>query len=553
MDGASKTYNFSDWMKHLWCEILFPAKDIVSLEKGKLSHRLILCFVAITLLFCRLDFSLFEPDETRYAEIPREMLANDEWLVPLLGGEPYLDKPPLLYWLTMLSYKSFGVGVWQARLIPILALFLCLILTYELGKKIIGSVEAFAGTLLLCLCPGFIIMGKLLVLDGLLSMCVLGALLSGLLAIRNTEFSMGWWVASGIFAALGVITKGPIAIVLTAPCFYLITKIDDRFSKPSIKAWGIWFVSSLLIFSPWFIMVAIRRPEFLSHFVWEHHVMRFLEPFDHQRGVFFYVPVLLGGMMPLVFILWPWMKSIQSVLPEQRSTRSKETGFLLLAGFWCVFFFSLSGCKLPTYILPAFPPLALMFGAFLVRNHYLEQKFTRLVAGVCFILLCFSQWIVLPWYADYRSPMVARNIVNDLCKDENQEVACYPRECNALAFYLGRDDFKNFRSKDFDEFREALLSREKTVVFCTHRHALQGLKQLLPDMLEVHQEYRINLKEPGFLPKDLAKKVPKILGETALGLCDIAVIGHKAPETIRTASYKPESVGRKSQTPSKPR
>ncbi len=539
MDGVGKANNFNDWMKHLWCEILFPACDSLPPQKGRLSHRFILLVVALLLLFCRLDFSLFEPDETRYAEIPREMLANNEWLVPLLGSEPYLDKPPLLYWLTMVSYQAFGVGVWQARLVPAIALFLGLILTYELGRRIVGSVEAFAGALFLLLCPGFIIMGKLLVLDGLLSMCILGALFTGLLAIRKNELRVGWWIASGIFAALGVITKGPIAIVLTAPCFYLITRIDARFVKPSLKAWGMWFGLSMVLFLPWFIFVAIRRPEFLSHFVWEHHVMRFLEPFDHQRGVFFYIPILLGGMLPLLFVLWPWLKSIQSVVPEQRNNRSKETGFLLLAGFWCLFFFSLSGCKLPTYILPAFPPLALMFGAFLVRNHYLEKKSTMVIAGMLFLLLGAVQWVVMPWYADFRSPLIAKNIIRELCIDESQAVVCYPRECNAVAFYLGRDDFKNYRSKDFDEFRDVLLSRKKTVVLCTHRHALQGLKQLLPDELQVMQEYRLNLKEPGFLPKELARKAPKLLGETALGLCDIAVIEHRVASTVRTTSFKP--------------
>ncbi len=546
MDGTNKPMNLQQWFNYLWSELLFlgsetekDASENKNLRFGKLSHRVLLLICASLFLFCRIDFSLFEPDETRYAEIPREMLAREEWLIPILGGEPYLDKPPLLYWLTILSYKAFGVGVWQARLIPILALFIGIVLAYELGRKIVGSKEAFIGTLFLLFCPGFIIMGKLLVLDGLLAVTVLGSLLCGVLAIRNISFEYRWWIASGIFASLGVITKGPIAIVLTAPCFFLIGWIDLRFLRPSLKSWCVWLLLSISIFFPWFILVALRRPEFFSHFIWEHHLMRFLEPFDHQRGIFFYIPVLLGGMFPVMFVLWPWLKSMVSTKVEQRAMRSKEIGFLLLSGFWCLFFFSLSGCKLPTYILPAFAPLALMFGSFLVRNNYLEAKMTKFIALVFFIMIGLSQWVVIPWYADYRSPLLASKVINALCDDSGQSVVCYPRECNAVAFYLGRDDLKNYRSKDFDEFREELLSREKTVVLCTHRHALQGLKQLLPAELVVQQEYRVNLKSPIFLPKDIARNIPKLLGETALGLCDVAVIEHRLPNTIRTTSFKP--------------
>jgi 4-amino-4-deoxy-L-arabinose transferase-like glycosyltransferase len=109
-----------------------------------------------------MSFPLFEPDEGRYAEIPREMLARGEWVVPYLHGQPYLDKPPLVYWLVMGCYRLLGVHDWAARLVPALAVHGCVLLTYLLGRRLLGERAAFWGALALTLAPGFSSMGRLL-------------------------------------------------------------------------------------------------------------------------------------------------------------------------------------------------------------------------------------------------------------------------------------------------------------------------------------------------------------------------------------------------------
>src|SRR5581483_9592742 len=131
------------------------------------------------LLYPCLSFYLFEPDEGRYAEIPREMLARGEWALPYLQGKPYLDKPPLLYWLVMTSYSLLGVHDWAARLVPALAVHGCVLLLYLLGRRSLGERAAFWGALLLALSPGFAGMGRLLLLDGVLAFWVTLSLLSG--------------------------------------------------------------------------------------------------------------------------------------------------------------------------------------------------------------------------------------------------------------------------------------------------------------------------------------------------------------------------------------
>src|SRR5437764_4043728 len=156
------------WLPFLWSKILFPGAAR-PLEPPRLWSVLLLLVVPGVFLYPCLSFHLFEPDEGRYAEIPREMLARGEWVVPYLQSEPYLDKPPLLYWLVIVSYKLFGVHDWSARLVPALAIHGAVLLVYLLGRRSLGERSAFWGALLLSLAPGFMSMGRLLMLDGLLA------------------------------------------------------------------------------------------------------------------------------------------------------------------------------------------------------------------------------------------------------------------------------------------------------------------------------------------------------------------------------------------------
>src|SRR6202023_1162598 len=108
-----------------------------------------LLFVPAVLLYACLSFHLFEPDEGRYAEIPREMAERGDWVVPRLQGEPYLDKPPLFYWCVIGSYWLFGIGDAVARLVPALAIHACVLLTYLFGRRSLGERAAFWGALIL--------------------------------------------------------------------------------------------------------------------------------------------------------------------------------------------------------------------------------------------------------------------------------------------------------------------------------------------------------------------------------------------------------------------
>src|SRR5436190_16608296 len=170
--------SFVSCLPFVWSRILFPgaARDHTACRRPAL---LLLLLLPGLLLYPCMSFYLFEPDEGRYAEIPREMLQRGEWVVPYLQGEPYFDKPPLLYWLVMLSYRLFGVHDWAARLVPALAVHGTIMLSYLFGRRLLGERAAYRGALLLALTPGLMGMGRILTMDSLLTFWVTLAIFAG--------------------------------------------------------------------------------------------------------------------------------------------------------------------------------------------------------------------------------------------------------------------------------------------------------------------------------------------------------------------------------------
>jgi hypothetical protein len=226
--------------------------------------------------------------------------------------------------------------------------------------------------------------------------------------------------------------------------------------------------------------------------------------------------------MPGTLLAIPFVRFLLS--GREGANRSPELGFLLLGGVWCLFFFTLSGSKLPTYILPAFPPLALALGAYVDVCHWNRSRWPARVAGAFFICMCLGHFVLVPWYARYRSPVGNLEAVAQLCADPETPVVCYPRNCDSVAFYLGREDLRHFRSKDIEELRQVLREQPRTVVLCTHRHSLHGLKEALPPELRLVEEAHFGLGDKSGLPGWLDRKLAGLLGETALGLCDVAIV-----------------------------
>ena len=387
----------------VWSRVLFPGA-VADQTRCRWPALLLLLILPGLLLYPCTSFYLFEPDEGRYAEIPREMLQRGEWVVPYLQGEPYLDKPPLLYWLVMLSYRVFGVHDWAARLVPALAVHACVLATYLLGRRSLGERAAFRGALVLTLTPGLLGVGRLLTMDGLLTLWVTLGLLCAFEAVRTPALRRSWWLASALACGLGLLTKGPIALILVLPPVWLHRRLMG--TGPALPWRDRWLFLgvALAVASPWYAALCLSNPEFARHFLWEHNVVRFLQPFDHLEPVWYYLPLLALAFVPATPLVVPLARYLCGGDTAAARTRTPELGFALLAGLWCVVFFSLSGCKLPTYILPALPFLALALGHFLAHSAWRDARSVRVLAGTGLALQLFAHFVAVPWYAEYRSP-----------------------------------------------------------------------------------------------------------------------------------------------------
>ena len=279
--------------------VLFPgAADPVPARVRLVAVARRAALPAALLYPCR-SFHLLEPDEGRYAQIPKEMLDRGEWVVPTLQGEPYLDKPPLMYWLVALSYAAFGVsrgggpaGAGGLRPPDDPGRVPDRPAEHRRAGRVLGGAAADRR-------PGFVGVARLLLLDGLLTLCVTLSVLCGFEAVRTGRLKLGWWVASAVASGLGFLTKGPISeVLLFVPL--LAFGLAERAPPPASagRRLALFLASWSAVNLPWYVAIYLRQPEFLGYFFWEHNVMRFLQPFDHLQPVWYYVPILLGGLLP---------------------------------------------------------------------------------------------------------------------------------------------------------------------------------------------------------------------------------------------------------------
>lgn len=310
-------------------------------------------------------YPLQDPDEGRYAEIPREMIESGDWVTPKLNYVVYFEKPPLFYWLVAISFEIFGLNDAAARGVSALAGILTVLMTFFLGRSMLGVRAALFGAGILASSPIFFVLAEALTIDMVLTACMT-ATMASFYAAHVSEKKTWWILAVSLSAGLGVLAKGPVALVVPGivALAYILWRRDWRTLGALLRPGPILLFVAVVV--PWFVLVSRANPEFLHFFFVREHFERFTAEVGHPEGPFFYVPVLLLGPLPWTAVaigLACTRAGRQSLAEVPREAKS----FLLIWGGLIIAFFTVASSKLATYILPALPPLALVAGGWLDR------------------------------------------------------------------------------------------------------------------------------------------------------------------------------------------
>ncbi len=354
---------------------------------------------------------LQHPDEGRYAEIAREMLVTGDWVTPRLNGLKYFEKPPLQYWLTAASYAAFELDEWTARLPVTMAGWLAVFVIGFAGTRLVSrTVGAYAAVVLAGMVWHFGL-AHIVTLDSLLSLCLAAALAAFLVAQRDAAtpreraaFMLLAWLA----IAGAVLTKGLIGLLIpggSVVLYSLATRDFGIWRRLELLRGGL---LALVLAAPWFVLVSSRNPEFAQFFFIHEHFERFLTQEHHRIGAWWYFgPLLLVGLLPWVgAFFWTLPRSWRDA-PRERNGFSWPRFCLVWIAFTFLFF-SVSGSKLPSYILPLFPAVALVLGwqLTMIERRTLWQLSWPLAVGAWLLLI--ATWLgygaLVERVADLRTP-----------------------------------------------------------------------------------------------------------------------------------------------------
>lgn len=349
---------------------------------------LMLAVIATVWLWLAGGRPLMDPDEARYAEIPREMLLSGDWVIPRLNGLPYLEKPPLQYWATMLAYRAFGVSEWSARLWTVLTSLATLLVVYAYASRTWSPTVAPRATGFLASAFIFVLLGHQLTLDASLTFFLTLATLSFCYAQQHRTGTSGGARAMLVcWAALAaaVLTKGMVAILLPGAvlALYSLGQRDWQSWRHLNLRWGLPLF--VLLAAPWFVLAAQRNADFLQFFFVHEHWQRFLtRSADRYQPWWFFPVIFLAGSMP-----WT-VQAVRTMLFGWGAGRPAgifDATRLLWVWCWAVLvFFSLSKSKLAPYILPMFPALALLIASDSVRQVRRDALYAPTVSGLALLL-----------------------------------------------------------------------------------------------------------------------------------------------------------------------
>jgi 4-amino-4-deoxy-L-arabinose transferase-like glycosyltransferase len=314
--------------------------------------------------FCLGRAPLDNPDEGRYAEIPREMLATGDWVTPRLDGVNYFEKPPLIYWAIAASIRVFGPGEGAVRAIPALFGLGGVLLTYAAARRLYGRSVGLAAAAVLGSSALYAALARIVTLDIGVSVLMTATLCCFLLGVREPPGRLRRWFFYGVYvsAALATLAKGLMGFLLTGAVMVLWLLICRQWRRLRPLHLPTGLLLFLAIAAPWHLLAAARNPTWAHFYFYHEHWERFTSD-SHGRFQpwYYFIPILIGGLFPWIGFLGPAVRNAVVGGWARRSERPDRWLWIIWAAF-IFLFFSESQSKLATYILPVFPPLAVLIG-----------------------------------------------------------------------------------------------------------------------------------------------------------------------------------------------
>jgi len=332
---------------------------------------LLLIAYVTTFFFGLAAFPLQEPDEGRYADIARAMATEGDLVTPHLNGIAYFEKPPLAFWLAAGSLRLFGLNEFAARFPFALSSLLTLLLVDHWSRRTAGNTAGAFAALILATMPLFSLLSRIVLVDVILTLFTTAALYCFHRHLDTSPPagpSRRWRLAFWIAVALAFLTKGPIGLVIPTSSAFLYMVLSGSWRRlPLLLKWD-----GLLLFvgiaAPWYLLMALRNPEFLHEFFVEQNLGRLVEGsrFRRQKVVWYYLPVFVAGFLPWSLLVPGWLLGLFRGKGQEHPGRQHR--LLLVSSVVApLAIFSIAQSKLAYYLLPIAPPLALLTGDYLLE------------------------------------------------------------------------------------------------------------------------------------------------------------------------------------------